>query len=69
MNQNHETQAKWREAKSGKRRVQQINPERLRKAIQYLGEHPVMPARAPTTPTGALFPPISPQRTPDAGRR
>ncbi len=54
MNKNHQTQAKWREAKSGKRSAQQIDPERLRKAIRYLGEHSAIPARAPTTPTGAL---------------
>jgi hypothetical protein len=54
MNQTHETEAKWREAKSRKRGAQQIDPERLRKAIRYLGEHPAIRARGPTTPTGAL---------------
>jgi hypothetical protein len=66
MNQNHETKAK-REAQSGKLRAQHFDPERLRKAIQYLGEHPAIPARAPTTPTGAFFPPISPRRPRDHG--
>jgi hypothetical protein len=55
MNQNHETEAKWHEAQSGMLRARQIDPERLRKAIQYLGEHPAIPAGAPTTPTGASF--------------
>jgi hypothetical protein len=55
MNQNHQMEAKWREAKSGKRRAQQIDPEHLRKAIRYLGQHSAIPARAPTTPTGAPF--------------
>jgi hypothetical protein len=54
MNKNHQTEAKWREAKSGKRSAQQIDSERLRKAIRYLGEHSAIPARAPTTPTGAV---------------
>jgi hypothetical protein len=50
MNQDHKTESKRREAKPGKQEVQRIDPERLRKAIQYLGEHPA-PTRAPTTPT------------------
>jgi hypothetical protein len=50
MNRKHETETKWRESKSGQRRAQQIDPERLRKAVRYLGEHPAIPARAPTTP-------------------
>ncbi len=59
MNQNHETKAK-REAQSGKLRAQHFDPERLRKAIQYLGEHPAIPARAPTTPTLRVFPSYKP---------
>jgi hypothetical protein len=66
MKENSETKAK-RETQSGKLRAQQIDPERLRKAIQYLGEHPAIPTRAPTTPTGAFFPPISPRRPRDHG--
>jgi hypothetical protein len=54
MNPNHETEAKWREAKSVKRRAELMDSERLRKAIQYLGEHPAIRVRAPSTPTGAL---------------
>ena len=66
MKENSETKAKH-EAQSGKLRAQQIDPERLRKAIRYLGEHPAIPARAPTTPNGAFFPPISPRRPRDHG--
>jgi hypothetical protein len=55
MNQKHETDARWRESKSGQRRAQEIDPERLRKAIRYLGEHPAIRARAPTTPYRAAF--------------
>ena len=58
MNAYHQTEAKRRQAKSGKWRARQIDPERLRKAIRYLGEHSAIPARAPTTPTGAL--PLNP---------
>ena len=55
MDQYHETEAERREAKSGKRRAQQIDPERLRKAIRYLGEHPANRVRAPTTPYRPAF--------------
>jgi hypothetical protein len=48
MNQNHESEAKWHEAQSGMLRARRIDPERLRKAIQYLGEHPAIPAGALT---------------------
>ncbi len=48
MNQDHKTDARRREAKPGKQEVQRIDPERLRKAIQYLGEHPGA-TRAPMT--------------------
>jgi hypothetical protein len=54
MNEIHETEAKLREAKSGKRRAQLMDSERLRKAIQYLGEQPAIPARAPQRPIGVL---------------
>jgi hypothetical protein len=58
MNKDHKTEVKRREAqaryqaKSGKPRPQQIDPERLHKAIRYLREHPapIVQTRAPAKP-------------------
>ncbi len=52
MNQEHKAEAKRRKAQPSKQEVQRIDPERLRKAIQYLGERPAIVTRAPMkTPT------------------
>ena len=53
---NHEVKGKRRATESDERRVQRIDPERLRKAIQYLGEHPAISVTPPTTFADALFP-------------
>jgi hypothetical protein len=65
MDKDHEAEARRRAELAPTRDVfapsslsfgRMLDPERLRKAIRYLNEHPVIdiPARAPTKPAGAL---------------